>query len=244
VEKVVYLLWAAPDPAHGDELRDRLLLDTAPALLGLGALGLTVNVHDSAAAEAPSPAPPPGGEAAPLAQVSVWLASYDKRAGVDEALAELGPEVSGHLVTESLYDDYGTTPHAGPRTWPDGERSPGVLTVALVHRPADLDPLEWIERWHGVQSPASGRLQPRTRYVRNHVHRGITPGAPQIDGIVEEAWPSAAHVADPMLFFNAEGDGARMQANIEEMMANVTACLDLARLRSVTMSEHLVRTVP
>lgn len=243
MEKVVYLLWAAPDPAHGDEVRDRLLVDAAPAVLALGARGLTVNVHDSAAAEAPSPAPPPPGEAAPLGQVSVWLDSYDKRAGVDEALAASGCGLSAHLVTESLYDDYGTTPHAGPRTWPDGERSPGVLTVALVHRPADLEPAEWIERWHGVQSPASGRLQPRTRYVRNQVHRALTPDAPAMDGIVEEGWPSPEHVADPMLFFNAEGDRSRMEANIEEMMANVTACLDLARLRSVTMSEHLVRTV-
>jgi len=243
MEKVVYLLWGAADPVGGDELRDRLLTDTSPELLALGARGLTVNVHDSAAAEAPSPSPPPEGEPAPLAQVSVWLDSYDKRAGVDEALAAHGLDVSGYLVTESLYDDYGTTPHAGPRTWPDGERSPGVLTVALVHRPADLHPDQWIERWHGTQSPASGRLQPRTRYVRNHVHRGITPDAPQIDGIVEEGWPSPEHVADPMLFFNAEGDPARMQAHVEEMMANVTACLDLARLRSITMSEHLVLTV-
>ncbi len=239
----MYLLWAPLDPAHGDALRDRLLTETAPALLAHGARGLTVNVRDTAAAGAPSPAPPPEGELAPLAQVSVWLDSYDKRPGIDEALAALGPEVSGHLVTESLYDDYGTTPHAGPRTWPDGERSPGVLTVALVHRPAALDPAEWIERWHGVQSPASGRLQPRTRYVRNQVHRAVTPGAPALDGIVEEGWPSIEHVADPMLFFNAEGDPARLQAHVEEMMANVTACLDLDRLRSLTMSEHLVRTL-
>jgi hypothetical protein len=243
VEKVVYLLWGVADPVAGDALRTRLLTATAPALLELGARALTVNVHDAAAAEAPSPAPPPHGEPAPVAQVSVWLDSYDKRPGVDEALADLGLDVSGHLVTESLYDDYGTTPHAGPRTWADGQRSPGVLTVALVHRPADLDPADWIDRWHGTQSPESGRLQPRTRYVRNQVHRGITPGAPQIDGIVEEGWPSAAHVADPMLFFNAEGDPDRMRANVERMMANVTACLDLDRLRSITMSEHLVRTL-
>ena len=243
MEKVVFLLWAEPDPAAGDELRDRLLHDVAPRLLELGARGLTVNVHDTAAAEAPSPAPAPPGEAAHVAQVSVWLDSYDKRRGVDEALLALGLLVSGHLVTESLYDDYGTTPHAPPRAWPDGQRSPGVLTVALIHRPATLDPATWIERWHGTQSPESGDLQPRTRYVRNEVHRPVTDGAPAVDGIVEEGWPSAWHVADPMLFFNAEGDPARLQANLDRMMANVAACLDLERLRSTTMSEHLVRTL-
>ena len=244
MEKVVFLLWGALDPDQGDAVRDELLITVAPELLSAGVRGLTVNVHDTRAAEAPSPAPPPGDEAAPLAQVSVWLDSYDKRGDVDDTLGALGLPVSGHLVTESVYDDYGTTIHAASRTWPDGQRSPGVLTVALVHRPAGLAYAEWIERWHGTQSPESGRLQPRTRYVRNDVHRAVTPGAPQIDGIVEEGWPSAAHVADPMLFFNAEGDVGRLQANVERMMANVTACLDLERLRSVTMSEHLVLSVP
>jgi len=240
VEKVVFLLWDELDPAVGDRVRARLLEEVVPALRSLGARRLSVNVHDAAAAEAPSPAPPPPGEPAPTAEVSVWLDSYDKRTGIDETLGSLGLPVSGHLVTESLYDDYGTTPHAAPRSWPAGERSPGVLTVALIHRPVGLAYQEWIERWHGTQSPESGALQPRTRYVRNEVHRAVTPGAPEIDGIVEEGWPSAAHVADPMLFFNADGDPARLQANLERMMINVSACLDLARLRSVTMSEYLL----
>jgi hypothetical protein len=240
VEKVVFLVWGVPDGTSGDALREQLLGEVVPALRVGGARGLTVNVHDTAAAEAPSPAPGPPGEEVPVAQVSLWLDSYDKRPGVDDALARTGRPVAGYLVTESLYDDYGTTPHAGARDWPDGTRSPGVLTVAFIHRPPDLPYAEWIERWPGTQSPESGRLQPRTRYVRNEVHRALTPAAPEIDGIVEEGWPSARHVADPMLFFNADGDPARLQANLDRMMANVTACLDLARLRSVTMSEYLL----
>jgi hypothetical protein len=43
-----------------------------------------------------------------------------------------------------------------------------------------------------------------------------------------------------MLFFNADGDLERLRANLDRMMANVTACLDLDRLRSVTMSEYLL----
>jgi hypothetical protein len=117
-----------------------------------------------------------------------------------------------------------------------------VLTVALIHRPADLAYDEWIARWHGTQSPVSGELQPRTRYVRNEVRRAITPGAPAIDGIVEEGWPSAEHVKDPMLFFNATTRD-ELNANVERMLASVNDCLDLARLRSATMTEHLVRTL-
>jgi hypothetical protein len=57
---------------------------------------------------------------------------------------------------------------------------------------------------------------------------------------VEEAWPSAAHVADPMLFFNADGDPDRLARHVNAMLQSVTACLDLARLRSSTMSEYLI----
>ncbi len=238
----MYLLWGRPDAAAGDALRDRLLRDVAPRLIHGGARALTANVHDAAAAAAPSPAPAPDDEATHVAQVSVWVDSYDKRGDLDDVVASAGLPISAYLVTESLYEDYGSTPHAAARSWPDGHPSPGVLTVARIHRPAGLGYEEWIERWHGTQSPASGRLQPRTRYVRNEVLRPVTADAPEVHGIVEEGWPSAAHVADPMLFFNADGDKARLEANLIEMMANVEGCLDLARLRSTTMTEHLVKS--
>ena len=223
-------------------MRSRLLGETAGRLLDSGVRGLGINVHDAAAALAPSPAPAPEGEAPHVAEVSMWVDCYERRAGVDAALADLGLRSAGYLVVESLYDDYGTTPHAGRRDWEDGERSPGVLTVALIHRPAGIAYTEWIRRWHGTQSPVSGELQPRTRYVRNEVVRPLTDDAPEIDGIVEEGWPSAGHVADPMLFFNA-ATPEELNANISRMLESVTACLDLDRLRSSTMSEYLVKTL-
>lgn len=243
MEKLVFVLWGEGTPAAGDEIRSRLLAETVPALLEDGARGVTVNVHDSDAAEAPSPVPTPEGEEPHVAEVSLWIDSYDRRDGVDETLAALGQSFAGYLVTESLFEDYGTTPHSGPREWPDGTRSPGVLTVSLIHRPAGLDYVTWIERWHGTQSPLSASLQPRCRYVRNEVVRPITKGAPVIDGIVEEAWPSVEHVANPMLFFNAGGDQEKLRTNIDSMLESVTACLDLDRLRNTTMSEYLVTSI-
>ena len=240
MEKLVYVLWGDLAAQAGDAVRDTLITVTAPLLAQLGGRGITVNVHDTDADRAPSPVPVPPGEDPHVAEVSVWLDSYDHRPGFDEAIAASGLPFAAYLVSESLYEDYGTTPHAARRTWPDGTRSPGVLTVSLVHRPAGLDYATWIERWHGTQSPLSGALQPRCRYVRNEVIRPVTAGAPSLDGIVEEAWPSAAHVADPMLFFNADGDRDLLASNISSMLASVTACLDLSRLRNSTMSEYLM----
>jgi hypothetical protein len=242
MEKLIYLLWGDGTPEAGDELRSSLLGDTSRRLLDAGARGLGVNVHDTEAARAPSPAPSPEGEDPHVAEMSVWLDCYERREGVEAALAALGLRSAGYLVVESIYDDYGTTIHAAPRDWDDGVRSPGVLTVALIHRPSGLGYAEWIRRWHGTQSPVSGELQPRTRYVRNEVVRPLSDDAPAIDGIVEEGWPSTGHVADPMLFFNAAST-EEMNANLSRMLESVTACLDLDRLRSATMSEYLIKSV-
>lgn len=239
MEKVIALVWGPGDAESGEALRHQLVEETTPRLRKWGARGVTFNVHDSAADQAPSPAPAPEGEQPHVAEISMWLDCYERTAEADDALAALGLPTASYLVVESLYDDYGTTPYAEPRDWPDGERSPGVLTVALIHRPEGLDYREWITRWHGTQSPVSGELQPRTRYVRNEVVRPLTAGAPEINGIVEEGWPSVAHVADPKLFFNAATD-EELGANVTRMLDSVSACLDLTRLRSSTMSEYLI----
>lgn len=226
MEKVVYLIRALPDPAACDLLREELR-----SLVGtLDVYAATVLVHDIEASAAPSPAPAPQGERTHVAQLSVWVDCYQFRPNLD-----LGPDydIAAHLVVESLYEDYDTAPRAG-------ERSPGVLTVATINRPSGLDDAEWLHNWHEIQSPASARLQPRKRYVRNRVVQSLTTGAPEVDGIVEEAWESAEVVADPMLFFNTGGDRERLGPMVEEMVANVNACLDLSRLRSTTMSEYLL----
>jgi hypothetical protein len=239
VEKVIALVWGPGDAESGEALRHQLIEDTVPRLRRGGARAVTFNVHDAAADRAPSPAPAPEGEHPHVAEVSMWLDCYERTADIDAALAALRQPTASYLVVESLYDDYGTTPYAQRRDWPDGERSPGVLTVALIHRPDGLDYREWISRWHGTQSPVSGELQPRTRYVRNEVVRSLTEGAPDVGGIVEEGWPSVEHVADPKLFFNAATD-EELGVNVGRMLDSVAACLDLGRLRSSTMSEYLV----
>jgi hypothetical protein len=245
VEKVI---WVVRGPADADrgELRDALVHELAPALLDEPTVrGLTMDVDDPESAGAPPPVPWPEGEPVLLATVSTWLAAYDHRGPVEARIRstaeQQGADVHGYVVTESLYTEYGESEHAGPRDWPDGTRSPGVLTVGLLQRPPGHDRLAWLRHWHGVQSPESAELQPRCRYVRNLVAFPLADDAPPLDGIVDEAWPSNDHVADPDLFYNGGGDPAVVQRNVERMLANVTAFLDLATFRTATMGEYLFR---
>jgi len=242
VEKLVYLLWPRAGQ-DGDALRETLLRETAPRLLAAGALTLTVNVADAeAAVKLPVPAPP--GEPQVAAEISFFLDCHDRRGRLEEELAGTCERLAGYLVSEALYRDYGGNRFAPPRDWPDGARSPGVLVLTLLERPARLERAAWLAHWHGVQSPVSEEIQPRTRYVRNEVVRPLTPGAPPYEGLVEECWPSKRHVTDPMLFYLAEGSEERLRAHVARMLESVRAFLDLDRIRSVAMSEYLVRTLP
>ena len=72
--------------------------------------------------------------------------------------------------------------------------------------------------------------------------RPITPDAPPLEGIVEEAWPSPEHLTDPMLFYCAGDDRELMKNNLSAMLDSVTAFLDLGELRSFTTSEYLLKT--
>jgi hypothetical protein len=230
-----------PSAMGRGEVRTLMLDEVAPALLALGPHGLTMDLDDEEA-DVPPPVPAAEAESAVRAVVSVWVDAYDRRGPLEDVLQERAVDLAGYQVVESLYTDYGSNQWSTARDWPDGARSPGLLTVATIEMPPGRDHEEWIRYWHSTVSTVSEAIQPRTRYVRNAVFRPITDGAPPFRAIVEEAWPSAEHITDPMLFYCAEGDAARMEKNINTMIETITAFTDLATLRSYTMSEWIVRS--
>ncbi len=240
MEKLIYLIFSGPG-GEPDAHRKTLLEECAPQLLALDPRGLSMNIDDSDS-EVSTPVPWPADETPLVAQVSLWLDCQDRRGPFEQILAGVGDKLAGYLVSESLYCDYGGNRHAASRGWPDGRRSPGVLTVTLLEKPERMTHAAWLAHWHGVQSPVSEAIQPRTRYVRNEVVRALTPDAPPYRGIVEEAWPSPEHVTDPMLFYLAEGSKDRMKQNIATMLESVRGFLDLDRIRNQTMSEYLLKT--
>jgi hypothetical protein len=240
MEKLIYLLWAK-EGWDQDQMRDALLKQSGPRLIELGVRALTINVNDSEA-DVPSPVPTPEGEQPLAAEVSLWLDCLDRRRPFEEVLEDRGLPMAGYLVTESLYTDYGGNPNGEPRTWPDGQRSPGVLTVAYFDKPERFADDEWYGHWYGTQSPISEAMQPRMRYLRNAVVRPITREAPSIRGIVDEAWPSAEHITNPMLFYGAGDSQEKLMENMGRMLESVTGFIDLDNIRNTTMSEYIMKS--
>jgi hypothetical protein len=240
VEKLMYLAWLGPGSTRA-EVAEVMLGRVADELLALAPHRLTMDVWDPES-DIPAPVPTPEGETPLHALVSVWIDAVDYREPFEDVLSAKADRLAGYEVVESLYRDYGGNRWSAPRWWPDGERSPGVLTVALLQQDPEQTFEEWMTRWHTRISPITEAIQPRCRYVRNAVFRAITDGAPPVRGIVEEAWPSLEHVTDPMLFYCADGDPERMNEHVTQMIDEITAFTDLGTLRSVTMSEWILRS--
>lgn len=235
----MYLVWL--DQASTRSEVAATLGETADRLLGLDPRRLTLDAWDPES-DIPAPVPTPPGETPLHGVVSLWVDTIEQRAPFEAALAATATRLAGYSVVESLYRDYGGNQWSTPRDWPDGQRSPGVLTVALLQQHPAMSLEEWMTRWHTRISPITEAIQPRCRYVRNAVFRPVTSDAPLLGGIVEEAWPSLEHVTDPMRFYCADGDPERMNAHVAQMIEEITAFVDLSTLRSATMSEWILRS--
>jgi len=239
MEKLVYLVWERPsiDPAV---LRARFLDDLAPRLLARNPHALQIDLDDEHA-QMQSMVPVPPDELPVRACVSIWLDAHDERAPYEEVLQGAGVRRAGYLVTESMYRDYGDNPHAPVRDWPDGQRSPGIITLTIFDKPAGVDDETFYGHWYGHQSPMSEDMQPRARYVRNAVVRAVTPGAPRYRAIVEESWPSVEHVTNLHTFFGASSN-EELGENIRVMLDSTKLLYDPATMRNYPLSEYILKS--
>ena len=239
MEKLVYLVWERPslDPA---ELGSMFLDGLGPKLLSLGAHAMQVDLDDDGAQVA-SMVPVPDDELPVRACVSIWLDAHDDRAPYEEVLRDFGVRRAGYLVTESMYRDYGDNEHAPARSWPDGRRSPGIVTLTVFDKPAGVDDETFYGHWYGHQSPMSEWMQPRCRYVRNAVVRAVTHGAPRYRAIVEEAWPTVEHLTNLSTFFGSP-DGSDLGERIRIMLDSTKLLYDPATMRNYTMSEYILKS--
>jgi hypothetical protein len=239
MEKLVYLVYERPsvDPA---ELRTRFLDDVAPRLLALQPHALQMDLDDEHA-QMQSMVPVPGDELPVRACVSIWIDAHDERAPYEAVLRAAGVRLAGYLVTESMFREYGDNEHSKPRDWPDGTRSPGIITLTVFDKPQGVDDETFYGHWYSHQSTMSEDMQPRARYVRNAVARAVTPGAPRLRAIVEEAWPSVEHVTNLHTFFGASSN-EELGENIRVMLDSTKLLYDPATMRNYPLSEYILKS--
>jgi len=235
----VYLVYERPsvDPAA---LRARFLDDVAPRLLALAPRALQMDLDDEHA-QMKSMVPVPADELPVRACVSIWLATHDERAPYEAILRAAGVRIAGYLVTESMFREYGENEHAPARNWPDGARSPGIITLTVFDKPQGVDDETFYGHWYSHQSTMSEDMQPRARYVRNAVARAVTPGAPRLRAIVEEAWPSVEHVTNLHTFFGASSND-ELGENIRVMLDSTKLLYDPATMRNYPLSEYILKS--
>jgi uncharacterized protein (TIGR02118 family) len=103
------------------------------------------------------------------------------------------------------------------RTWGDGDPSPGVGLICLVHRRPDLARQDYSAHWRDNHGPLALRRQPGFwRYVQNHVLQHLTPTTPDFDGIGELHFRTAQAVLSEM-FDSPEGQTEIMEDTLRFM---------------------------
>lgn len=237
--KLIYLLWPR-EPMDPARRRAVLREECAPKLLESAARRLLMNIDDDLVT-APSPTPTTRWTDPFVAEVSIWVDDVAARGALEAILMDAGFDIAGYRVREHVYTDYGGNPHGGPRDWPDGERSPYVISVTPLERPKRIPKAKWMRHWFNWQGPMSEKMQPRARYVRNIVDEVLTPGAVPYEGIVEESWPSAEHMTNPYVFYGAR-NRLELVKNMWIMGQSVAAFLPIWKITSVTMSEYWLRS--
>ena len=225
MEKLVYVLQNA-EGADGTALREHLVADVTAAIRKAGGSEVSVNVHDEHVTQGAGVAihnfaPPVN------ACVSFWMQNSDDRGLAEEAILGAAEQAHGYLVVESR-----PLVHSPPK----GERAPGANLVTCITRKPGLDDATFFDLWNDEHRKVACETQSTTGYVRNAIARPLTPGAPVIDGVVEETFPIEA-LTDPHVWYDCD-DEQEYQARLQRMIASVTAFLDLSVIESVPMSEY------
>ena len=166
---------------------------------------------------------------APLASISIWTSRDEALDAWARAAAIDGAEVAAYRVDESI-------PLEHPRTWADGEPTPGVGLLTMFRRRAGLSDAELIRRWHGGHTPLALEVHPLIGYVRDAVV--AAHGAP-LDAIVAEHLRAREDVLRPHRFF---GGPLRMLPNMARIGRDIAGFIDLASLESFLVHERWIRS--
>ena len=163
-----------------------------------------------------------------IALVSIWYGRGTGREAGDwarDAAREWKGPASAYLVEESV-------PVAYARTWPAGEKTPGLGLLTIFNPRRGLSREDFIHGWHRGHTPLALRVHPLWNYVRNVVVESLLPGLPVPGGIVEEQCRDAADILTPWKFF---GGPLAMVPNMIRIALDIRKWMDIG-----TIENHLV----
>jgi hypothetical protein len=232
MEKLIYMYWRGPE--EPSRLHARFVNEVAPHLRELGVERLQLNMADlgdlSGCLEhlrLTNLAPKPDGF------VSFWLTSAWRRGPAEELLAAQFARIAGYVVAEStILPNVAHPPGRSERTY-------GFSQVSLLQVPRRMSFEQWRSIWFNRHTRIGVETQSNFRYVQNVVVLALTPGAPPWRGIIEECFPGEA-LRDLRAFYDAAGDEAKFQRNLQLMMESCSAFIDADSIDVIATSEYLL----
>lgn len=229
----MHLLWRA-EGHDEDAHRAHLIEELAPALLGssAGVRGLEVLTADTSGV-LPEPALFLGRAPELASVVLTWVDCLDDRRPLVDLLAAAAGTtgvVDQHLVTESVPQRF------EGRSWPDGTQTPGITHFSWFPQPTRLSDEDFFHGWHEVHTPKTPELHPeRTEYVRDTVHRVLTPGSPPVRALVQERFPLEVY-ADPSRLYGSD-------EALQESVVDLPQYADFEDLSTRPLHQTIVRSV-
>tara|TARA_B110000444_G_scaffold254937_1_gene288341 strand:+ start:483 stop:1181 length:699 start_codon:yes stop_codon:yes gene_type:complete len=230
VEKLLYPVWKNPT-IGGDEFGRLLTEDLTPLLKDLGCKKLRISVMDSSVKLAMPRLTENSGPAMD-AMISIWIDSSVYRHPFEQAIDEYVSRKTGYLVTESepLVND------SAPRD--ENNRVEGICHVVFLTHPPRLSYEQWLDIWHNSHTQIAIDTQSTFGYRQNVIVRRLTYGAPPFDAIIEENFPIGAMDSNHV-FYEAEGDDAKLAQNLKAMMDSCARFIDFDKIDIIPTSEYL-----
>jgi hypothetical protein len=231
MEKVIYALWA-PQGESREAFNARLLTSLPEALEKTGASRIRLNIRDDAVAPA-APLTQQWQDPQQDATVQLWLPSANAmfRGPTDEAIAAHCGRFAAWLVAESaIIPNTEHPPVPGQRTW-------GWSQNSFISFRSDITWEQAVRHWHSHHANVAIYTQANFEYIQNIVVRPLTDDAPDYDAFVEECFPPEA-MTDPHAFYGADGDDAKYQSHLKDMIDSCQAFIDFSRIDVVPTSQY------
>lgn len=225
-----FVLWRSPSVSI-DDFEDALLTTMSSQIIAYSPDFLRIWVNDTSIQNV-TLSPKTRSDGAILgAVIGLSLPSVVEAEAI---AAELEPQVAflaGYQSLASLPMDYN-------KTWGDGERSPGLISMSFFHKPTGQSAEQFKSYWFCSHTPFAVDIHPLWRYQRFAVTQAFTADAPPYDGIV----PLHLQIDSDFQFDNYFGaDGNSPIANSLRIQNDVNNFLNLEKIETTAMREYVIK---